>query len=89
MPFRFRKSISFGKGLRLNMSKGGFSWTLGGRGLSLNVGKRGIRPTVGIPGTGVSYTPSIRKTSKGGKSNANLSYIESEPAVNSLTADRQ
>lgn len=58
MPFRFRKSISLGKGFRLNLSKGGISSTFGIKGLHLNVGKRGVRPTVGVPGTGLSFTPS-------------------------------
>lgn len=58
MPFRFRRSISFGKGLRLNLSKRGVSTSFGSPGATLNVGKRGIRPTLGIPGTGLSFTPS-------------------------------
>lgn len=62
MPFRFRKSISLGKGARLNLSKGGISSTFGIKGLHLNVGKRGVRPTVGLPGTGISFTPSTAQT---------------------------
>jgi len=58
MPFRFRRSISFCKGLRLNISKGGFSTSLGVPGATLNIGKRGVRPTIGLPGTGLSFTPS-------------------------------
>lgn len=58
MPFRFRRSISLGKGFRLNLSKGGISSTFGVKGVHLNVGKQGVRPTVGLPGTGLSFTPS-------------------------------
>jgi len=59
MPFRFRKSIKLGKGVRLNLSKSGVSTSIGKPGATVNIGKRGVRPTVGIPGTGISYTPSI------------------------------
>ncbi len=56
MPFRFRKSLKIAPGVRLNLSKGGISTSLGGRGHSINVGKGGVKSTVGIPGTGLSYT---------------------------------
>ncbi len=56
MPFRFRKSLKIAPGVRLNLSKGGISTSLGGRGHSLNVGKSSVKSTVGIPGTGLSYT---------------------------------
>lgn len=62
MPFRFRKSISLGKGFRLNLSKGGISSTFGVKGVHLNVGKQGVRPTVGLPGTGLSFTPSTAQS---------------------------
>lgn len=43
----------------MNLSKGGISTSIGKAGGTLNIGKRGIRPTVGIPGSGLSFTPSI------------------------------
>lgn len=55
MGFRFHKSISFGKFLRLNLSKSGASIGVGPRGLNFNIGPRGIRRTVGLPGTGLYY----------------------------------
>lgn len=58
MPFRFRKIFSLGKGMRINLSKGGVSTSLGKAGATLNIGKRGARPTFGIPGSGLSFTPS-------------------------------
>jgi len=58
MPFRFRKIFSLGKGFRINLSKGGLSTSLGKPGATLNIGKRGARPTFGIPGSGLSFTPS-------------------------------
>lgn len=55
MGFRFRKSIRLAPGLRLNLSKGGLSATLGRPGASINVGRRGVQGTAGLPGTGLSY----------------------------------
>lgn len=43
-------------GVRLNLSRGGASVSVGGRGATVNVGKRGITSTVGIPGTGLSWS---------------------------------
>lgn len=58
MPFRFRKIFKIAPGFRINLSKRGFSTSIGKPGGTLNIGKNGIRPTVGIPGTGLSFTPS-------------------------------
>lgn len=58
MPFRFRKIFKIAPGFRVNLSKRGLSTSIGKAGATLNIGKRGIRPTVGLPGTGLSFTPS-------------------------------
>lgn len=58
MPLRFRKIFKIAPGFRINLSKRGFSTSIGKPGGTLNIGKNGIRPTVGIPGTGLSFTPS-------------------------------
>ena len=55
MGFRFRKTIGLGKGLRLNLSKSGVSFSAGRPGATINVGSRGASGTVGLPGTGLSY----------------------------------
>lgn len=55
MGFRFRKSVRLAPGLRLNLSRGGLSATLGRPGASVNVGRRGVTGTAGLPGTGLSY----------------------------------
>lgn len=55
MGFRFRKSVSFGRLVRLNFSGSGVSLGLGPRGLNVNIGRKGVRQTVGIPGSGISY----------------------------------
>jgi hypothetical protein len=55
MPFRFQRRISFGKFLRLNVSKSGISTSVGPRGVHATFGSRGTRVSVGIPGTGLSF----------------------------------
>jgi hypothetical protein len=55
MGFRFRKSLSLGTGIRLNLSKGLPSLSIGRRGATLNVNKSGVKSTFGLPGTGLSY----------------------------------
>lgn len=55
MGFRFRKSASFGP-LRINFSKSGVGYSVGGKGF--RVTKKaggGVRTTASIPGTGISY----------------------------------
>lgn len=59
MGFRFRKSMKIMPGVRVNVSKTGFSTSLGGKGFTANVSKRGVRGTVGIPGSGLSYSGKI------------------------------
>jgi hypothetical protein len=55
MGFRFQKRARIFKGLTLNMSKSGTSWTLGGKGVSVNVRGDNVTGNAGIPGTGISY----------------------------------
>jgi Protein of unknown function (DUF4236) len=54
--FRFRQSFRIIPGLRLNLSLGGPSLSLGGRGLHYTIGRKGTRVTAGIPGSGLSWT---------------------------------
>jgi hypothetical protein len=55
MGFRFQKRIRIFKGLTLNLSKSGTSFTVGGRGASINVSGDKVTGNAGIPGTGISY----------------------------------
>lgn len=55
MGFRFQKRIRIFKGLTLNLSKSGTSWTVGGKGASINVRGDKLTGNAGIPGTGISY----------------------------------
>lgn len=82
MGFRFRKSFSLGKGVRLNLGKGGLSTSFRIPGLSLNVSKRGIRPTASIPGTGISYSPTQGRTQASAFENVD-DVFEQKPKDNS------
>jgi hypothetical protein len=67
--FRFHRSIG-NKFFRLNVSKNGFSSTVGVPGLHLNtplIGKRRRRSmlTVGLPGSGLSYRQNIGRARGG------------------------
>ena len=59
MGFRFQKRIRIFKGLRLNLSKSGSSWTVGRPGASVNLRGDKVTGNVGIPGTGLSYRESL------------------------------
>jgi Protein of unknown function (DUF4236) len=54
MGFRFRKRIKLFPGVHLNVSKRGYSISVGENGLTTNISRRGLRETVGLPGTGIS-----------------------------------
>lgn len=57
MGFRFRKSISLGKGVRLNVGKSSGSLSFGGKGFRQSISSTGRATTsFGIPGTGLYYT---------------------------------
>jgi hypothetical protein len=58
MSFRFRRSISLGRGLRINLGKRGASLSIGRRGAAVNLNAHGTRTTIGVPGTGMSWSSS-------------------------------
>jgi Protein of unknown function (DUF4236)/Superinfection immunity protein len=76
--FRFRKRVKLAPGLALDLSKGGFSLSVGGRGNSVNVSKRGVKQTVGLPGTGISFSKNLSWT-KGQSREANRLEHLNEP----------
>jgi len=55
MAFRFRRTLKVAPGVRLNLSKGGLSGSLGPQGFSTSVGRQGLHGNIGLPGTGLSY----------------------------------
>jgi hypothetical protein len=80
MGWRYRKRISLGKGLRINLSKSGVSLGLGPPGANINLGRRGMRTTVGLPGTGLSY----QKTRSWGVKSSAPKPDELEPSAGIL-----
>ncbi|TYO61856.1 DUF4236 domain-containing protein [Bradyrhizobium hipponense] len=60
---RFRRSFTIMPGIRLNLSGGGASASLGPRGLHFTIGPHGTRTTIGLPGSGVSWTDYQRYSS--------------------------
>ncbi|RFP65899.1 DUF4236 domain-containing protein [Hymenobacter lapidiphilus] len=69
MAFRFRKSFKIMPGVKLNVSKSGFSTTVGGRGASVNIGKKGAYLNASIPGTGISSRSKIGGSGSGRNTN--------------------
>jgi hypothetical protein len=61
MPIRIRKSFNLFPGVKVNMSKGGMSISVGRKGFHLNFSKRGVRQTVGLPGSGISESSYLFK----------------------------
>ena len=61
MPVRIRKSFNLFPGVKMNMSKGGMSITVGRKGFHLNFSKRGVRQTVGLPGSGITESSYLFK----------------------------
>ena len=95
MPIRFRKSFKIFPGVKVNMSKGGVSFTVGAKGYHLNFSKRGVRQTVGLPGSGISETsylvkndpePKTRKTKR--KTNHSIADTAAEGEVEDPASPR-
>lgn len=71
MGLRFRKSIKLAPGIRMNLSGGGISWSLGPRGTSVGIGKRGAFLNTGIPGTGLYSRQQLSSSNSTNRSSAN------------------
>lgn len=55
MGLRFQRILRIFPWLRINVSKGGLSGSVGPRGADVNIGRHGVTTNAGIPGTGISY----------------------------------
>ena len=84
MPVRIRKSFNLFPGVRVNMSKGGMSITVGRKGFHLNFSKRGVHQTVGLPGSGISESSYIFKN----KSQEDKKETEKEITEDELKRER-
>ena len=62
MGLRFQRRVKILPGLRLNLSRSGVGFSVGGRGAHVGITARGQRyASVGLPGTGVSWREYERK----------------------------
>jgi hypothetical protein len=82
MGFRFQKRIRLFKGLTLNLSKTGTSWTIGGRGASINLRDGKATGNVGIPGSGLSYRGKLMDSENASKK---LERIEKQSSSEIVT----
>jgi hypothetical protein len=65
MGWSYRKSASFGP-FRINVSKSGIGYSIGGKGFRSGVNARGRRySSISVPGTGLRYTKSGGKGATG------------------------
>ncbi|WP_342661335.1 hypothetical protein Rruber_05092 (plasmid) [Rhodococcus ruber] len=61
MGFRFSKSIQLVPGVRLNLSRSGVGYSVGGKGMRITQHANGrISRTVSVPGTGLSHQQTLR-----------------------------
>lgn len=88
MGFRFRKSVSLGKGVKVNFSKSGPSLSVGGRGHSVTFSKSGTYANVGVPGTGVSYRGKIAGGKASSRRHAASGYVPSHDDMRYHTPTR-
>lgn len=80
MGFRFRKSVNLGP-LRVNFSKSGVGYSVGGKGFrATKKAGGGFRTTASIPGTGISY---VRDYPTSGKKKASASTASPSPSGSS------
>ncbi len=72
MGLRFRRSLKIAPGIRLNFSRSGVGFSLGGRGYTITASSRGSAfQTFSLPGTGLSYrVESSSKRSRGKSASA-------------------
>lgn len=89
MPVRFRKSFKIFPGVKVNMSKGGVSFTVGAKGYHLNFSKRGVRQTVGLPGSGISQTSYLVKNEPEHTPTKKADSDETEPGSEKAAAPMQ
>lgn len=78
---RFRKSINIFKGLRMNVSKSGVSFTMGRKGVSANIGKEGVFLNTSLPGTGLYDRRKLVDFNGPGKSQKASPVSRTDPAV--------
>lgn len=77
MAWRFRKSMSLGKGIRLNFGKKGIGMSVGVKGFRVGVGSKGAYTSTSIPGTGLYSVNYLKKNSQSLQSSSALNSSSS------------
>lgn len=82
MGFRFKKSIKAGP-VRVNFSKSGVGYSVGGKGFRVTKkANGGVRTTAGVPGTGISYVKDYGSSQKRtATKNTEAVYKPADPIV--------
>ncbi|WP_079933148.1 DUF4236 domain-containing protein [Carboxydocella sp. ULO1] len=83
MGWRFRKSFSFGKGFRINVSKRGVGMSFGSKGFRIGVNSRGVYTSTSIPGLGLSRVDYLTKNKK--HTISSNSFSNPKPAFDSVS----
>ena len=78
MGLRIIKRIHLTKGLTLNLSKTGVSYSVGTRGAHINIKGDKLTESVGIPNTGISYRKQV-----------NISHKDPVPAISYPPASKE
>lgn len=84
MGFRFFKRVKLAKGLYMNITPSGPSFSIGKTGSRLTFGSKGYRTTFGIPGSGVYYT-----TYQPYKSSTGTSSSPAKPKVSNIKPNKE
>lgn len=85
MGLRFRKSISLGKGIRLNVGKTGVSVSAGIPGFRKTIHSSGrVTTTVGVPGSGLYYVDTDHIGKKKGQQSKSQGYTTQTPVYQSV-----
>ncbi len=64
MGINYRKRVTIGNGVKLNLSKNGISTTFGSKGGSINIGKDGVYANASFAGTGLYSRQKISSSTK-------------------------
>jgi hypothetical protein len=83
MAWRYRRTIQFPFGIRVNFSKSGIGWSWGFRGFRVGGDSKGrITRTVSIPGTGIYNRVVIPRATEARQENGGANpYVSSADGV--------
>ena len=88
MGLYFRKSLSLGKGVRLNFSKSGVGISTGVKGARISTGPRGTYMNLSIPGTGIGYRKKLSASNSSYRTSTGSSrYPFESTIVNEYTGE--